>query len=222
MLNKRDEKIIRYVETYGFITISQCYKMFFRDRAYGYDLARKRLAILQQQGHLLSQIDYLERNPEKIYYIEEEHSSPSKHTILIMNSLAEVYKLDADVRYFAREQEWMGGERRSDAYILFNLNSYVYQLFVEVEGQTTKKKRSRDEITKDFNKKYMDILQSEEPFKLAYNIFNLSPENYSKLKILTRILVIDNFSHSQNPWYVTDETVIQLDFSFKKFGQILI
>ena len=29
MLNERDEKIIRYIENYGFVTISQCYKMFF-------------------------------------------------------------------------------------------------------------------------------------------------------------------------------------------------
>ena len=92
MLNERDEKIIRYIENYGFVTISQCYKMFFRNRAYGYDLARKRLAKLQQKGHLLSHIDYLEKNPEKIYYIDEEYSSPSKHTIMIMNSLAEIYK----------------------------------------------------------------------------------------------------------------------------------
>ena len=35
MLNERDEKIIRYIENYGFVTISQCYKMFFKNRAYG-------------------------------------------------------------------------------------------------------------------------------------------------------------------------------------------
>lgn len=222
MLNERDEKIIRYIENYGFVTISQCYKMFFRNRAYGYDLARKRLAKLQQKGHLLSQIDYLEKNPEKIYYIDEEYSSPSKHTIMIMNSLAEIYKLDANVRYFAREQEWLDGKRRSDAYMIFNLNNYVYQLFVEVEGQTTKKKKSRAEIVEDFNKKYTDILRSEEPLKLAYKCFDLTPENYDKLTILTRILVIDNFSHNNAPWYVDDEKVIQVDFSLKQFGQILI
>lgn len=222
MLNERDEKIIRYIETYGFVTISQCYKMFFRDRAYGYDLARKRLAKLQEKGHLLSQIDYLEKNPEKIYYIDYENSSPSKHTIMIMNSLAEVYKLDANVRYFAREQDWMDGKRRSDAYILFNLNNYVYQLFVEVEGSSTKKKRTREEIVNDFNNKYTDILNSEEPLHLAYKCFNLNPTNYDKLEVITRILVIDNFSHNNYPWFVDGEKVIQLDFSLKKFGQILI
>lgn len=222
MLNERDLKIIRYIETYGFVTISQCYKMFFKDRAYGYDLARKRLAKLQEKGHLLSQIDYLEKNPEKIYYIEEENSSPSKHTIMIMNCLAEVYKLDSNVRYFAREQEWLDGKRRSDGYVLFNINNYVYQLFIEVEGATTKKKHSRQEILDDFNKKYTDIISSEEPLHLAYKCFNLTPDNYNKLEVITRIVVIDNFSHSNSPWYVDDEKVIQLDFSFKQFSQILI
>ena len=51
---------------------------------------------------------------------------------------------------------------------------------------------------------------------------SFSGNNYDKLTILTRILVIDNFSHNNAPWYVDDEKVIQVDFSLKQFGQILI
>lgn len=221
MLNERDLKIIRYVESFGFVTISQCYKMFFRDRAYGYDLARKRLVKLQEQGHLYSHIDYLEKYPEKIYFIDENYISPSKHTILVMNALAEVYKLDAEVRYFSREQEWLDGERRSDGYIIFRINNYFYQLFVEIEGGTTKKKVSRETVTEDFNQKYTDIIDSKEPLYLAYDCLNLQPQDYDKLQLLTRILVVDNVTHT-SPWYVEDHKVIQVDFSYKQFGQILI
>ena len=220
MLSKRDVKMIRHVEKYGFITISQCYKMFFNDRAYGYDLARKRLVKLQEQGHLNSQIDYLEKNPEKIFFIDEDFSSPSKHTVYIMNTLAELVKLGADILHFSREQIWLDGSYRSDGYVVFRMYEYVFQVFIEVEGNTNHKKKPRTDIVQDFDDKYSAIIESNEPMSILYDIFNL-PINDKRINPLTRILVIDQLTHSI-PWEVENVSTIQVDFLFNGLGRILI
>lgn len=219
MLNARDAKIIRHIESYGFITISQCYKMFFNNRNYGYDLARKRLAKLQEQGYMFSHIDYLEKCPEKIFYIDETYSTPKRHTIVIMNAFAEMIRLGAEPLFFKREQKWLNGKRRSDGYLLFKINSYIFQLFIEVESATTNKKTSREIIVEDFNKKYTDIFSSGEPNELIKSILNLSDND--EINPINRILVIDDVSHII-PWYVDGVTLLQSDISLNKISQILI
>lgn len=219
MLNTRDAKIIRHIESYGFVTISECYKMFFNNRNYGYDLARKRLSKLQEQGYIFSHMDYLERCPEKIFYIDENFSTPKKHTIIVMNAFAEMVRLGAEPLFFKREQKWLDGKRRSDGYFLFKIDSYIFQLFIEVESATTNKKTSREIIVEDFNKKYTEIFSSDEPYKLIRNILRLSANE--TVNPVNRILVIDDVTHTI-PWYVDGVTLLQSDLSLNKISQILI
>lgn len=219
MLRERDVAIIRYIEKYGFITISQCTKMFFSDKTYGYDLARKRLAKLEKQGYFYSNLDILSNQPEKVFYIGEKNSTPTKHTILSMNVYSEIIRLSGEIIYFKKEQNWLNGTRRSDAYVLFKINDYIYQVFVEVEGGSSNKKYSRDDIVLDMSDKYSSIIESGEPKRFANTLLDL-PEDYN-LNLTTRILIIDNVRHSID-WQVPNQVVIQLDFTMSKFSQILI
>lgn len=50
MINSRDKRILTWIERYDSITLSQCTKIFFIGKVYGYDQARKRLQILFKRG----------------------------------------------------------------------------------------------------------------------------------------------------------------------------
>lgn len=49
MITGRDKNILDFIEQNGIITIKQCSNLFYKDSKYGYDLARKRLKILEEK-----------------------------------------------------------------------------------------------------------------------------------------------------------------------------
>lgn len=169
MLRERDLKMIRHIEKYGFITIKQAHKIFFTDRRCGYDLARRRLAKLTEQGHMLSYMDYLSTNPEKIFYLKEKYKLPSRHTILIMDTYAEIVSLGAKIMYFEREQVWEESNRRSDGYVVFLSGEYLYEVFIEVIYHIGSDQKSRIE---DMSNKYYKIISSNESSDVVSEAMN--------------------------------------------------
>lgn len=173
MLRERDLKIINHIDKYGFITIKQAHKIFFTDRRCGYDLARRRLAKLTEQGHMLSYMDYLSTNPEKIFYLVDDYKYPSRHTILIMDAYAEIVSLGAKIMYFKREQDWKESNRRSDGYAIFLSGGYLYEVFIEVIYHIGSDQKSRIE---DMSNKYYKILESEESSDIVSEVMNRDDE----------------------------------------------
>lgn len=205
---------MKHIEEYGFITIKQAHKIFFNDRQTGYDLARKRLFKLAEQGHIKGYIDYLSPSPEKIYYLNDKYKSPTKHTILIMDAYAEIVNLGVKTLHFKREERWEQSGRRSDGYCIFVMDDYAYEIFIEV-----KYRMGTDQVNKvdDINKKYTEILKSGECAKKLKNILNTEEE----LDTYKVILVVDPYSH-KTEWEVDDEKVVKVDYTFKGIGRILI
>lgn len=217
MLKERDINIIKHIERYGFITIKQGYKIFFNKAGYGYDLSRKKLANLEQKGYISGFLDYFSNTGEKIYYIEDKFKNPSKHTVLVMDTFSEIVKLGAEVLFFKREQKWLDGERRSDAYSVFKIGDYLYELFIEVEGSGSHKRYTRENIIADFNKKYTEIIQSKEPQLIINDIFGSKTD----ISSTRRILVVDNIPHVLE-WLVDDEIIVQVNSSLEGIGKLLI
>lgn len=205
---------MKHIEEYGFITIKQAHKIFFNDRQTGYDLARKRLFKLAEQGHMKGYIDYLSPNPEKIYYLNDKYKSPTKHTILIMDAYAEIVNLGGRMLYFKREEKWELSNRRSDGYCIFAMEGLPYEIFIEV-----KYRMGTDQVNKvdDINKKYTEILNSGECESKFKRIFNTDKD----LETYKVILVVDPYSH-KTEWEVDDEKVVKVDYTFKGIGRILI
>lgn len=212
MRKERDIRIIKHIEKHGFITIKQAHKIFFNDRQTGYDLARKRLFKLAEQGHIKGFIDYLSPNPEKIYYLEDKYKSPTKHTILIMDAYAEIINLGVNMIYFKREEKWEKTNRRSDGYAVFIMEDYLYEVFIEV-----KYRMGTDQVNKadDLNKKYSEILNSGE---CSEKIVSITNNHIDTNKV---ILVVDPYYHKYE-WEVENEKLVKVDYTFKGIGKILI
>lgn len=213
MLKERDLRIIRHIEEYGFITIKQAYKIFFTDRRCGYDLARRRLAKLVEQGHMNGYMDYLSTNPEKIFYIKDKYKMPSKHTLLIMDSYAEMVNLGANVLHFKREQRWDKTDRRSDGYAIFIMGDYLYEIFVEVIYHIGTDQKSRKI---DMSKKYVDIIESEESSDVLKKVIG---KDY--IPNSNKVILIVSSSIDDDEIEIEDEKVVNVDYRFNGIGNIL-
>lgn len=213
ILQPRDREIIKHVEEYGFITISQACTIYWNDKKYAYDLARKRLDVIENLNYLKS---YKSDEPysEKIFYIEKKYMNPSKHLILEMNLYAELINIGCNIRYFKREKEWLDGDRRSDVYTLFTFNGYLYSMCAEVVINSHKIHSFKD-YQDDLIDKYNSIFNSGEINKLIQEVIK------KDINLGTSVLLIDDIDHV-NKWDLENIPSHQVDFSLKHLSKILV
>ncbi|HEY8889885.1 MAG TPA: hypothetical protein VIM70_06485 [Clostridium sp.] len=190
MLTSRDKLMIYHIEKYGFITIAQAYSIWWNDRKYGYDLARKRL----NQCILLKQIKGFKPvgniYAEKIFYIETKYATPTKSMIISMNIYAELIRQGAGMIHFKREESWFNGDYRSDAFTIVSLNNSIYSACIEVIDTT---KLSYSTHKKALISKYEDIYNNDETVKKLMEITNLDRKfSEPKLIIISEILPKEN------------------------------
>lgn len=191
-ITDRDKEIISYVEQYGFVTISQAYNMWFSDQTYGYDLARKRLNILVDTGRLKSNKSK-HTNFTNIYYIDKRYSNMSHHNILIMDVYSKITSFGGDIKYFKREQPWDDGKYRSDAYVIYTFEGYVYALFIEVFSLGTSSCNSLNTLKDKLQERYFNVMTNKEYQSINTNVLGA---NYD---IVPNLLVVDDLS-SQEDW----------------------
>jgi hypothetical protein len=119
MLTDRDRLCLRHVETFGFITIKQATAMFYKDQAFGYDMARRRLNKLIQSGYLKVTRN-LDTN-EKVYYMEDKYKKITFHNMIISNYYSNLIASGATVTHFEREKTWANAPIRSDIFAKFEV-----------------------------------------------------------------------------------------------------
>jgi len=211
MLTSRDKSMIYHIEKYGFITIAQAYSIWWNDRKYGYDLARKRLnnciRLKQIKGYKPIGNVYA----EKIFYIEEKYATPTKSMIISMNVYAELIRQGAGMVHFKREEDWFDGKYRSDAFTVVSLNNNVYSACIEVVDTT---KLSYSAHKKALISKYEKIYEDDETVNKIIDITNLDRRfSEPKLIIITEVLPKQLIE-------IDDIEIIFLDYSLLKLNQI--
>lgn len=199
-----DQKVLNFVEKYGSITISQAQKMFYNTQKYGYDIARRRMRKLVDNGKLRVSRDLT--GNENVYYMDKKLSY---HDLLVLDYYAELVNHNAKVVYFKRCKEWMGGKCISDAYACYLLNNKIFFNIVEVV-QTHGIDQS----------KYVDLYKSNEPQKFNSMIYEkLGGKHIDKFP---KLIVIDNVNHYRGIKINDNIEVIQLDFNLKNFSSVFI
>lgn len=216
-MKERDLKIRKHIEDFGFITIKQASKIFFQNRRCSYDLARRRLKKLVEQGFFKSYMDYLNSNPEKIFYINDKYKSPSRHTILIMDTYAEIINMGITPLYFKREQYWLESNRRSDGYMIFLKEGYMYEIFIEVIYHLGTDKKSRNE---DMNKKYQDIIESKESLEIVGDIVKKTFKKTIEEDITNKVILI--LSPVEEDIAIDNQKVVVANYQMNNIVNILI
>jgi hypothetical protein len=211
--------IFRYVEDYGFITIGQCYEIWYSDKKYGYDMARRELNKIIKEGYLRSYKDSCNVYTEKIFYIEEKFKRPTRSMMLAMNVYAEMCRLGTEVLYFNREEPWLKsdennrGKYRSDGFIIFKLDKYVYSAFIEVIDHNT---ASYNHQKKLLTTKYTDIYDSGEPIEKIKEVTKVDKDFPFPI-----LLIIDEINHN-SVLEIENTNIIFTNFKLEKLSQLFI
>lgn len=211
MLTNRDKEMIYHIEKYGFLTISQAYSIWWNDRKYGYDLARKRLneCILLKQIKGYKPVGNI--YAEKIFYIESKFATPTKSMIICMNIYAELVRQGSGMIHFKREENWIDGKYRSDAFTIVSLNNKIYSACIEIIDTT---KLSYSVHKKALISKYEEIYADDEIANKLMEITNLDRKfSESKLIIVTELL-------PKTPIEIDEVEIVILDYSLRKLAQI--
>jgi hypothetical protein len=220
MITNKDVEIIKYIEEFGFITIGQCYEIWYRDRKYGYDLARKELNKLIKAQYLNGYKDTGNIYAEKIFFLEDKFKRPSRSMILVQNVYSELCKLGAEILYFKREEEWLKqennnhGKYRSDGFVIFNLGGYVYSSFIEVIDCFSSVSYNLQK--KQLSNKYQDIYDSREATNKIKQITNIDKEF-----MFPTLLIVDEVDH-KSTFEMEDVNIVKTNFKLEKLSTIFI
>jgi hypothetical protein len=128
MITQRDKHILKFIETFGGITINQCAKIFFKDTKHGYDLARKRLRKVMDMTELKYFTNKL--TGERVYC---ENKKLTPHGIYILDIVAMFLNSGAKLIEFVKEPQWLGGKYRSDAFFIIEYNGTKRAICLEVD-----------------------------------------------------------------------------------------
>lgn len=203
-ITDRDKKVLRFVEQYGSITISQARRMFYSTQKYGYDIARKRLKKLVDYNKLKMVRDMT--GNENVYYMDRKLSY---HDLLVLDYYAELIYNGADIVYFKQMKPWMGGRCISDAYCCYVIGSKMFFNIVEVV-------RTHG-IDKD---KYLELYRSEEPQRVGSIIYEKL--GGSPINEFPRLIIIDSVTHRKYENMHPDIRIHQLDFKLRKITEIFL
>ncbi len=195
MITDRDREIINFIHDIGFITIEQAGKLFFNESKVSYDLARRRLKKIAEGS------DYIKRftnnETRQVIYITKESKLKklSKHDILVIDYLAELKSLGADIEKIEVEKDF--GGIIPDALISFTFNGYRYYQLLEVQ----------------LRHDYVDINR----FNKVEDVILLVTNN-----VLPSIVIIQNTNKDYSKDNKTGMDIVQLRTSLDDVAKVLI
>jgi len=82
MITEKDRIILKHIDEFGYITLSQIVQIAYNNISYGYDYARRRMNKLKQQGCLKCHRSTLLNC--NIYYFDDSKKNPWKPRVLIV------------------------------------------------------------------------------------------------------------------------------------------
>lgn len=203
-ITDRDHQVMKFIEDYGSITISQTQMMFYNTQNYGYDIARRRLKKLVGYGKIKVSRDMA--GNENVYYTDKKLSY---HDLLVLDYYAKIISLGAKKIYFKPRMYWMNNTMISDAFFIYDIGGRVFFNIVEVV-------RTHG-IDKE---KYLKLYKDGEPQKYSSAIYEKM--GGPPINDFPRVILIDNVSHKKDLFIHKDINIYQLDFGLNNLSRVLM
>ncbi len=195
MITKRDREIINFIYDFGFITIEQCSKIFFNQSVSSYDLARRRLKKIAENNNYIK--SKLNSETKQLLYIPKESTIKgiSKHDLLVIDYLAELNSMGAEVENCFIEKNYDGVI--PDALLIFTLGGYRFYQLLEVQLRHDIVNISR----------YLRVMD-----KILLDTNNVIP----------KIVIIQDTKKDYNKDNNTDIEVLQLKTNLEDIAKVLV
>ena len=196
IITSRDKLILNHIEKYKFTTISQIADIFFKDRKYSYDIARKRLNLMVKEEKLFAIKDY--KTGLNIYSLNKI-KNPSHSDILLMDFHSKLISEGCEIIFFEKEYNMQDGKIRSDGFCAFKCCNYIMYLFIEVQLR-----HAYPDI-----KKYENLYESGEF------------QNKFDTDVFPTVVVISDVQYSTPP-SSNIINVVEFDTTFNEFPKLFI
>lgn len=125
MIKDRDREVLKWIEDYKAITLRQATELFFGGNYKG---ASRRLGQLEDMELLKSYTS--KATKEKVYY---QNKKVNDHRLYIYDYLKELKKLGCKLLDMNIEPQYLNGNIRPDAFVLFKYGKYKYLTLLEVD-----------------------------------------------------------------------------------------
>lgn len=191
MLTARDRMMLQHIKSYKGITITQAYRIFYKDMSYGMDYARKRLKTLYEQGFIKYKTDRVTR--KRVYYSDRAFR---EHDMYIMDFYSWIVFHGGEILDYRPNGKV--GTCYSDGYFLFKYQGHIYPYFLEVNlyCKADMKKYEKyfltGEIQKELNGKFpiVAVVDDNEKVYKSKN-FNTVQIGYDMDDFARRILFVN-------------------------------
>ena len=131
MITDRDREIINFIDEIGFATINHIADLFFNCNNFAYDLARRRLKKIKENGNYLRSVYCSEIN--KLIYTpyDSKKTNVKIHDIKLIDYLTKLKKLGCDIKEFELFPHF--NNIVPDMYLKFVFDGYEYYQLVEIQ-----------------------------------------------------------------------------------------
>lgn len=131
MITDRDREIINFIDKIGFATINHIADLFFNCNTFAYDLARRRLKKIKENGNYLRSVYCSEIN--KLIYTpyDSKKINIKIHDIKLIDYLIKLKKLGCDIKEFELFPHF--NNIVPDMYLKFVFDGYEYYQLIEVQ-----------------------------------------------------------------------------------------
>lgn len=123
----RDKAILKFIESYGAVTVQQAHTMFFNGNK-SVEGCRRRLTELVEGGEL--KVANLDNSKQKQYYLDKPKSL---HDIYIINAYCSILENGGKILEFKLVPHIMGNKVIPDAFIKYKIGNKVHSSFIEVD-----------------------------------------------------------------------------------------
>ena len=131
MITDRDREIINFIDKIGFSTINHIADLFFNGNNFSYDLARRRLKKIRDNGNYLRSVYCSEINKLIYIPINSKKISVKIHDIKLVDYLIKLKKLGCNIKEFEMFPKL--NNVIPDIFVRFEFDGYEYYQIVEIQ-----------------------------------------------------------------------------------------
>lgn len=131
MITDRDREIINFIDKIGFSTINHIADLFFNGNNFSYDLARRRLKKIRDNGNYLKSVYCSEINKLIYIPINSKKTSVKIHDIKLVDYLIKLKKLGCNIKEFEMFPKF--NNVIPDMFVRFEFDGYEYYQMVEIQ-----------------------------------------------------------------------------------------
>lgn len=195
---KRDREILKFIETYGSITINQTAKIFYKGHKFAYDEARRRLKKIAEVSKLKKITNKVTR--EFIYYMDKP---VSPHNLFVLDFYSELINQGCEDIKFEKSKKWSIKEPICDGYFEFSFNDITYFMILEVD------------LTHNCNLKKYEFLYDTGELQEIYS------QEYGNKDIFPTVVVMKQYIPT-SPYYSNKFNVVYIDYKLTNFAKNIL